>query len=138
MTFSALRFPGTRVVIAFAFALWALTLALPECHLFPQTSSDHAHIESADPSVASFAPVQFRIDRHQHAAAPDQHLSNDAIVVTLPRGASSMLGLLVLAATLIVVLPLPAAHGGGLRAPPSLLPACRGRDTLLRIGIARI
>ncbi|WP_328410296.1 hypothetical protein [Nocardia sp. NBC_00403] len=138
MTFSAVRFPGTRVVIAFAFTLWALTLALPECHLFPQTSTNHAHIESVDPSVASPAPVQFRIDRHQHAAAPDQHLSNDVIAVTLPRGAASMLGLLVLAATLIFALPLPAALGGGLRAPPSLLPACRGRDILLRIGIARI
>ncbi|MEV6430234.1 hypothetical protein [Nocardia sp. NPDC051463] len=138
MMFSAMRFPGTRVVIAFAFTLWALTLALPECHLFPHASTAHAHIESADPSVPSPAPVQFGIDRHQHAAAPDQHLSNDAVVVTLPRGASSMLGLLILAATLIFVLPLPAALGGGLRAPPSLLPARRGRDTLLRIGIARI
>ncbi|MFD0363984.1 hypothetical protein ACFQZZ_21250 [Nocardia sp. GCM10030253] len=138
MTFSAVRFRGIRVVAAFAVTLWALTLALPECHLFPPAGADHAHIESSGPSVASPVTDPFEIDRHQHAAVPDQHLPNDAIMVTLPRGASSMLGLLILATALVFVLPLPAALGGGLRAPPSRLSACRGRDILVRIGIARI
>ncbi|MFQ6396866.1 hypothetical protein ACLMAJ_25805 [Nocardia sp. KC 131] len=138
MTFSMVRFPGIRVIVAFAFVLWALTLALPECHLFPPAGATHAHIESSGPTVLSSVSAQFQIDRHQHAAAPDQHLANEAVVVTLPRGTSPMLGLLILAATLVFVLPLPAALGGGLRAPPRLLPSRRGKDLLVRIGIARI
>ncbi|WP_327113442.1 hypothetical protein OHB12_31580 [Nocardia sp. NBC_01730] len=139
MTFSAVRVPVIRVFVTFAFTVWVLAMAVPECHVFAHSAvaHAHAHIEASGPTVASTASVAILADRHQHAAAPDRHLPTAAVLAALPRFAS-LLAFLLVAVVLVLMLPLAAALGGGLRAPPvALLPVCTGREKITRFGIDR-
>ncbi|MGO4616099.1 hypothetical protein AB4305_17615 [Nocardia sp. 2YAB30] len=137
MTFSAVRVPVIRVFVTFAFTVWVLAMAVPECHVFAHSAVAHAHIEASGPTVASTASVAILADRHQHAAAPDRHLPTAAVLAALPRFAS-LLAFLLVAVAVVMMLPLAAALGGGLRAPPiALLPICTGREKITRFGIDR-
>ncbi|TQM25498.1 hypothetical protein FB390_5652 [Nocardia bhagyanarayanae] len=127
-----------RAVVAVAFAAWALALALPDCHLFTPAATIHAHIESSGPGVSSQVVPWAAADLHQHAAEPEQHLSPDAMIATLPRSGPSLQELLLVGIASLLVLSMAAYLGIGPRAPPAAaLPVGGGRELLIRFGIDR-
>lgn len=138
MTSDTARFPGIRVAVVFAFALWLMALALPECHLPTlRTDGPHPHVESFDPTVPSTYLPGIDVDPHEHIAGPGGHLAGDLVLAALPRE-QQQFGLLLLATALLFALPSAARIGPGVRAPPCALLSVRsGRDLLTRIGIAR-
>jgi hypothetical protein len=134
VTFGALRLPVTRVIVALAYTVWVVAMAVPQCHVFTHAVAPHAHIEASGPLVASPAILA---DPHQHAAEPDRHVPADGVPAALPRAVSLLL--LSLVACMSVLLAAPASvFGGGVRAPPiAAIPVCPGRDKLTRFGIDR-
>jgi hypothetical protein len=134
VTFGALRLPVTRVIVALAYTVWVVAMAVPQCHVFTHAVAPHAHIEASGPLVASPAILA---DLHQHAAEPDRHVPADGVPAALPRAVSLLL--LSLVACMSVLLAAPASvFGGGVRAPPiAAIPVCPGRDKLTRFGIDR-
>ncbi|BDU01954.1 MULTISPECIES: hypothetical protein [Nocardia] len=137
MTFGALRLPVARVLVALAYTVWVVAMAVPQCHVFTHAVAPHAHIEASGPVMASPAAPAILLDRHQHAAEPDRHVPADMVLAALPRAAALLVLLLVAAVPLFLAAP-AAWLGGGVRAPPvAALPVWPGRDKLTRFGIDR-
>ncbi|MFE7745590.1 hypothetical protein [Nocardia sp. NPDC057455] len=155
MTFGVLRLPVTRMIVALAYTVWVVAMAVPQCHVFTHTVVPHAHIEASGPLVASPATLAASpatlaaspatlaaspatlADLHQHAAEPDRHVPADGMLAALPRAVSLLLLLLVACVSMLLAAP-ASVLGGGVRAPPvAAIPVCPGRDKLTRFGIDR-
>ncbi|WP_063053825.1 hypothetical protein [Nocardia arthritidis] len=135
MTFGALRLPVTRVIVAVAYTVWVVAMAVPQCHVFTHAVAPHAHIEASGPLMASPAILA---DPHQHAAEPYRHVPADGVLAALPRAVSLLLLLLLVACVSVLVAAPASEFGGGVRAPPTAaIPVCPGRDRLTRFGIDR-